>query len=290
MPEPIFSALMAIRGAAVSAVKRGLGWWRQRGARADALTGANLSGRGGIRSLVEERLRQQSTLSEDDLPGSDVDAAVFGDWLRDSDNLEDFVRAYIARSGQEESADPEAEARLSAQYIRRAARPVTNFPKVLQLVVSYIHGDLEATESAQRKLDRALIRRTAAGVARLADDSDPIEHVHPFAAALVEAGKRSWKMPRFIAPLTLEAYEEREGAARLTGVDELPSLIAEGTPILLHGAGGIGKTTPPRGIRGAACLDRQHRSRGDLCIHEYSARCGTSPRASVLSVHQSDDG
>lgn len=50
-------------------------------------------------------------------------------------------------------------------------------------------------------------------------------------------------MPRFVAPLTLDVYEDHDGKPRLTASDELLTFIADGTPLLLYGAGGIGKTT-----------------------------------------------
>ena len=64
------------------ALKRSWGWWKRRDARAEALRLSDLTGRGGLRDLVETGLRALAEVKEADLPGN-VAPLPFGDWLRD---------------------------------------------------------------------------------------------------------------------------------------------------------------------------------------------------------------
>ncbi|KAF0219134.1 MAG: hypothetical protein FD174_2220 [Geobacteraceae bacterium] len=71
-----------------------------------------------------------------------------------------------------------------------------------------------------------------------------LQRVKAMARTLLEAGKRSWKMPRFVAPLTLEAHMQQDNNdPRPVDATELWSAIEAGDNLVLFGAGGIGKTT-----------------------------------------------
>lgn len=243
MATSIVSVLLGLCTAAVSAIKGGWTQWKRHRARKAALDGEDHRDRGTIESLVSKGLLRLASVSDEGLPGN-VEPDPFRDWLRDSDNLNDFARVYVAHIGQQPSASRDAEARLATQYTRRAGRPPTDFSDVLKRVVSFIRGPLGVRERDQNEESRALVRNTAAAVALLTRDNDPTDRVRHLATALVEFGKRSWKMPRFVAPLTLDVYEDRDGKPRLTASDELLTFIADGTPLLLYGAGGIASSTP----------------------------------------------
>jgi hypothetical protein len=86
----------------------------------------------------------------------------------------------------------------------------------MKRVVSFIHGPLGASERDQNEETRALVRSTAAAVALLTRDNDPTNRVRHLAVVLVESAKRRWKMPRFVAPLTLDVYEDRDGKPRIS--------------------------------------------------------------------------
>lgn len=86
-------------------------------------------------------------------------------------------------------------------------------------------------------------------------DAD-LDRVLGMAATLLEVGKRSWKMPVFVAPLNLETHEgPPAGESRPIGASELTTLIEAGENLVLFGKGGIGKTTLLLELS-ASCLKR----------------------------------
>lgn len=75
------------------------------------------------------------------------------------------------------------------------------------------------------------------------NDADLVR-MKAMATTLLEAGKRSWKMPRFVAPLTLEAHLRQDDQQTYPiNTSELSSAIEAGDSLVLFGEGGIGKTT-----------------------------------------------
>src|SRR5690606_35931252 len=120
-------------------------------------------------------------------------------------------------------------------------------------VVSYVFGQLRATENGQQALQSAIALRSSAQLQMLRHPEQPqfpshadLHRVRTMATKLLEAGKRSWKMPKFIAPLTLEAHEkkdEQDPSPRPISTSELASVIETGVSLVLFGEGGIGKTT-----------------------------------------------
>jgi len=164
MAMSIVSVLLGLRTTAVSAIKGGWTQWKRHRARKAALDGEDHRDQGAIESLVGRGLLSLAAVGVDGLPGN-VELEPFRDWLRDSDNLSDFVRVYVAHIGQQQSASRDAETRLGVQYTRRASHPPADFPDVLKRVVSFIHSSLSASERDQNEESRALVRSTAAAVA-----------------------------------------------------------------------------------------------------------------------------
>ncbi|MGO9373913.1 MAG: hypothetical protein ACLQBD_17625 [Syntrophobacteraceae bacterium] len=79
---------------------------------------------------------------------------------------------------------------------------------------------------------------------RLFPSDADLARIKAMATALLEAGKRSWKMPRFVAPLTLEAHVRKDDHQTYpTNASDLSSIIDAGESVVLFGEGGIGKTT-----------------------------------------------
>ena len=128
-------------------------------------------------------------------------------------------------------------------------------------------------------------------------DAD-LERVRAMAAILLEAGKRSWRMPQFVAPLTLDVDERQEDReTRPTSFSELLTLVEAGESLVFFGEGGIGKTTFLLDLC-TSCLDRGRciplfvdaalwARTNNANVFEYIARFPAAHRNSVTSVELS---
>lgn len=114
------------------------------------------------------------------------------------------------------------------------------------------------------------------------------------AATLLEAGKRSWKMPRFVASLTLTAHEKQSGQEpRPTTATELSAVIKAGGYLILFGEGGIGKTTFLLDLS-TTCIEDGHRiplyvdaavwARANVSLFEYLANRPPAQENGVTST------
>ena len=71
-----------------------------------------------------------------------------------------------------------------------------------------------------------------------------MERVRKMASALLDGGRETWKMPRFIAPLNLNAQEEKADSEPCEiSITDLTKAVSAGGNVVLFGEGGIGKTT-----------------------------------------------
>lgn len=71
-----------------------------------------------------------------------------------------------------------------------------------------------------------------------------LERVGKVAASLLEVGRTTWKMPRFVALLNLVVQKEKaDNEHRSTNLEALTEAVNKGTNLVLFGEGGIGKTT-----------------------------------------------
>lgn len=247
MPIEWISALKGPIWSTVTGIwRRGCDWFKQRDAREASLRGEDLTTKHSLEGLVKAEISKLATLGADNYP-TNVQPAAFRNWLRHDGNLSAFIDVMIAHAAQRPELAGAAAERLTQDYERLTHGAQTSFANQVNFVASFVIGQLDATEQGRAALSQALTRRLASdGVVPSADDALPgarIARMRLFAAALVESGKRSWKMPRFVAPLTLEAHEESKEDVRPTTPAELVTLIAKGAPVLLYGEGGIGKTT-----------------------------------------------
>lgn len=213
-----------------------------------AIQGEDLASQGSLQHLVRIELERLAA-SDQLLPGLHSHAS--RNWLQQDRNIEYFTEALIAQTGNCPEMSGRAEKELAADYER-----LTHYSKELAnnavgKVVSYAYGQLRATDRGRQALQFALEQFTAAQVFRLGhpvqrqfpSDAD-LARVGAMAATLLDSGKRSWKMPRFVAPLTLEVHERQdEQESRPTSTSELSTGIETGDSLVLFGAGGIGKTT-----------------------------------------------
>lgn len=231
-----------------SVIKLGKDALARRRASERAIHGDDLAGQGSLEYLVKTELAKLA--SSDKLP-LELQSEEFRSWLLQGDNVELFVQVFIARAGNHLEFAGQAEEKLAAEYERITGETRRRTAGPLALVVSYIYGQLQATEAGNRALQTALVIRSSAqlfglthpelrGFPTVAD----LGRVRALALSLLEAGKNSWKMPRFVAPLNLEAHEEQEGKKpRPISATELADVVEAGGSLVLFGEGGIGKTT-----------------------------------------------
>lgn len=205
-------------------------------------------GQGGLEYLVKNELAKLA--SSDKLP-LELKSAEFRNWLLQGDNVRLFVSVIIARAGDLSELAEQAEEKLAAEYERITGETRKRTAGPLALVVSYIYGQLQTTEAGNRALQTSLALRSSAQLFGLTHPelrsfptAADLARVRALALKLLEAGKNSWKMPRFVAPLNLEAYEEQDGKEpRPINTTELVDVIQDGGSLVLFGEGGIGKTT-----------------------------------------------
>lgn len=215
-----------------------------------AMQGEDLASQTSLDNLIFVELK---TLADSGKSFSDVQPYAFRNWLQQGANVELFVEVLIARAGGNLETSERAEKELTANYEAFARNIGTLSDNSLTQVVSYVFGQLQATEKGQQALHSAIAFRSSAQLQMLLHPEEPrfpnhadLERVRTMAAKLLAAGKRSWKMPKFIAPLTLETYEKQSEphlSSRPISTSELMTAIEAGTSLVLFGDGGIGKTT-----------------------------------------------
>lgn len=217
-------------------------------ASARAIEGEDLADQGSLEYLVKAEL--QKLASSGKLP-DELRSDEFRDWLLQGNTVKPFVQVFIARASNQKAIAVKAEEELAAEYERITGDTRKRAAGPLSLVVSYVYGQLQATEAGNRALQTALAMLNSAQLYRLnhrEHEHFPVaadlERVRLMALRMLEAGRSNWRMPQFVAPLNLEAKEEREGSdPRPTHASELAGVIEGGGSLVLYGEGGIGKTT-----------------------------------------------
>ncbi|PTU65846.1 hypothetical protein DB032_13340 [Chromobacterium sp. Panama] len=218
-------------------------------ARDRAMKGEDLSKEGTLERIIKDELKKL-TKSPSALPlGLQGDS--FREWLLTDKCLQQFIQVLISSSGDDPKLAEHALDDLAKQYEQATgeSRKLASGP--LNLVVSLVAGQLQATEDGRQTLDKALVKRTAAGVLalqhpelRTSPTRPDIVRLQTLSAQLQEAGRATWRMPAFLAPLTLEVHNIGDDrAASPINPAQLVKDIEAGAKVVLFGDGGIGKTT-----------------------------------------------
>lgn len=226
-------------------VKGGLAKGR---ARNRALRGEDLSSEGSLEHIVKVELGKLATSSA--LP-QELQNDAFRAWLLTDDCVERFCEVLIAQAGGDPALAQRARDELASRYEQATGETRKLAPGPLNLAVSHVYGQLRATESSKQALDNALVLRSAAQLHALRHPElrpfptgADLERLQSMSARLLAAGRATWKMPAFVAPLTLEAHEEKDDKeAHPITAGQLVEAIEAGESIVLFGDGGIGKTT-----------------------------------------------
>jgi hypothetical protein len=220
----------------------------KRSARNRAMKGEDLSSQGSLEHIVKAELVKLAASSA--LP-QELQNDFFRAWLLTEECLERFVEVLIAQAGGDPALAQRARDDLARRYEQTTGETRKLAIGPLNLVVSHVYGQLKATEPARQVLNSALALRSAAQLHGLRhpelrpfpSDAD-LDRLRTVSARLLEAGRATWKMPKFVASLTLEANEDNDDKeVRPVTTGQLVQAIEDGDNLVLFGDGGIGKTT-----------------------------------------------
>ena len=223
-------------------------WLAKRHARNRAIRGEDLSSEGSLEHMVRAELGKLARSSA--LPQALQSDAARG-WLTSDACAGRIVETLIADAGGDPVLARRARDELATGYEQATGETRRLATGPLNLAVDYVSGQLRATEAATRAFDNALNLRIAAQLHALRypdlrpfpTDAD-LGRLKTVSARLLDAGRATWKMPAFVAPLTLEAHEEKDDKeAHPITTGQLVEAIETGDSVILFGDGGIGKTT-----------------------------------------------
>ncbi|SOE63195.1 hypothetical protein SAMN05414139_02269 [Burkholderia sp. D7] len=210
------------------------------------MDGGEFAGEGSLPALVKVELER---LGSDALAPLQIRSVSFRDWLTSSNNLDLFVSILVAKAGAKRGLMENAEASLADRFQDATGETSKLALGWINLTISYVFGQLNATDAGRSALQIALVYRNTAQLDRIESlvtpsAEDTVAKARKVATGLAEAGRRSWKMPRAVAPLTLEEHKSNAGGEfPRTTIAELASAIDDGRNLILFGSGGIGKTT-----------------------------------------------
>ena len=130
---------------------------------------------------------------------------------------------------------------------------------------------------------------------RFPTDAD-LERLQTLSTQLLKAGRATWKMPAFVAPLTLEAHEDIDDKkTRPVTIGQLVEALEDGDNLILFGDGGIGKTTfllelaslctRETGRRARLYIDAAVWARSGVSVLDYLA---STPPAQALGLLSTD--
>lgn len=255
-----------------------------------AMKGEDLSSKGSLEHIVRAELVKLATSSV--LP-QELQNESFCAWLLTDECVARFIEVLIAQAGGDPALAQRARDDLASRYEQSTGETRKLAAGPLALVVSDVYGQITATEPARQAFSSALTLRSAAQLHALRHpdlrpfptDAD-LARLRIFSTRLLEAGRATWKMPAFVAPLTLETYEDKEdNEAHPITIRQLVQAIETGASIVLFGDGGIGKTTfllelaslctPEAGRRTPLYVDAAIWARSGVGVLDYLA--GTPP-------------
>lgn len=250
MSVGLMKVLGPVLGRAVASwpVRTARDWWSRRQARDKAAEGHDFVHQASLKNLLSRRF--QDLIKSRQLP-AELKFLEFAAWLRQDNNLDDFITVLIASAANRSALASEASERLSDEYGRVTGESPKLAPGRIALAISWVLGDLQATQSGRDALRDGLaffnasqgLGRSPEASPEFPSDAD-LSRMRAMAAATLEVGRHRWKMPRFVASLSLTVTDESDGATPVhTDIDGLVSAVVAGKDIVIFGEGGMGKTT-----------------------------------------------
>ncbi len=220
------------------------GWCLKRLARIKSQNAEKFIVEGTIQQLLSSELEKLA--GEYDSSSAHQDIA-FRSLLRDEKNIEHFVRALIAIFGDYSNLAGSAENALADNYFQLSHESRTLASNRIRRVVTDVYAQINATKEGKEALLQALSKWLAVSALKEQGGNlseDVLARAENMASELIEVGKRSWKMPRFIAPLIIDLHQKNEeNDQQVITPAEIIDRINDGKNIVLFGSGGIGKTT-----------------------------------------------
>lgn len=267
-------------------------------ARHRAMRGDDLAASASLKRLVGTELAKLAKSSR--LP-PELRNEAFRTWVLSEGAVESFVEVLVAKAGGNESVADLACTELARTYSQRMGETSRLALGPINLVVDDLFGQLTATAAAHQAFQAAVALRTSAqlsafeGMSRGRSPEAELLRLRTLARHLLAAGRKAWRTPDSLAPLTLEAYEDEAGKEpRPVARAELIEALNASKSILLYGDGGVGKTTLLLELA-SACLDANERAplfvdaaiwaRTGGSVAEYIAR---TPAAQVLGISTAD--
>ncbi len=255
---------LAARALAAKPVQEAKNWLSRRQAGKKALQGHDFAHHASLRTLLSERFGR--LVKSETLP-PELRFPEFETWLRRDRNLDDFVTVLIARAANRLSLGTEASDRLSDEYGRVTGESPKLAPGRVDLVISWVLGDLQATDAGQSALQGALAFMSASQALPRSLDQEQsfpskadLARIHATANDLLGVGRQRWKMPSFVAPLAITVTTEGNASAPVhTDVGELAVSVKAGEDLVIFGEGGMGKTTLMLDLCSACLVDGQSR-------------------------------
>lgn len=272
-------------------------WLRRGRARTRAMRGDDLAGEASLNQLVRKVLAK--LVDSPRLPAEFRNEA-FRNWVLTEGASDCFVEVMVATAGGISALADLAREELARTYEEKTGETRHRALGPINLVVADLYGQLTATPSDREAFDVALALRNSARVAALGGAS-----VRPPATErllyrmlsghLLLIGRKSWSTPDFLAPLTLELHKDGSGEEpQQTTRQELFATLKDGGNLILHGDGGVGKTTLLLDLA-SECLDANARTPLFFDVATW-ARVGggvsdyiaNTPAAQVLGISAAD--
>lgn len=183
-------------------------------------------------------------------------------WATSVDSIELICDVMLARAGGAPCLAEADMQKLADRYEVATGERRELAAGAIRLLVDHVWGQLSVSHSANLSL--ALEARNSADLRRLLRPADtaPLAgdwaRLRGLALGLVDAGKSAWRMPAFLAPLSLEMSERGADSREQTPITTsgILGLVREGERLILFGEGGIGKTTYLLHLAEAALAER----------------------------------
>ncbi|MFT5700931.1 MAG: hypothetical protein ACI8ZB_003816 [Desulforhopalus sp.] len=213
-----------------------------------AFKGENLFGQGDYYQLVKKELERLSVAR--DLPVA-FQSEQCRHWLTKEENIKLFAKVFLARRAECVDTAKNAEKQLAIDYEESTGETRKLAPGRVELAINFVYGQLIATDEGIQSLQLAYNQFVAGELLVLTQPGPPvvpsddeIPHLKAMAEAIIKSAEHIWRVPQFVAPLSLEMrIPEKKDDVFSTDTSKLVDAIQAGENIVVHGSGGIGKTT-----------------------------------------------
>ena len=219
--------------------------YRKRRAASQAAEGNPLSDNASLPDLVRREVEKFAKVPT--APGMNERDVLR--WATSLDSIELICGVMLARAGGYPGLAEADMQKLAGRYEVATGERRELAAGAIRLLVDHVWGQLSASHFTTLSL--ALEARNSAELRRLLRPADtaPLAgdwaRLRGLALGLVDAGKSAWRMPAFLAPLSLELSERKSDSREQTPIttSAILGFVRKGERLIFFGEGGIGKTT-----------------------------------------------